>query len=78
MEKENVISFVRAWNRISVKSGKAKRTDLQDDDVLQSGRVLEPVNIDFCSRPTDLSWHFLVVVIIREEPFNCRSRTYEK
>ena len=45
----------------------------------QSGRVLELQNTDLWLRPTDRSWHFLVLMTIREEPFtNYRSRTSEK
>ena len=51
----------------------------QNYDVRQSGRVLELQNSDLWLRPTDLSWHFLVLMTIREEPFkNYRSRTSEK
>ena len=47
---------------------------LQDYDVRQSGRVLELQNSDLQLRPTDLSWHFPVLMTIREEPFkNYRS-----
>ena len=35
----------------------------QDYDVRQSGRVLELQNRDLWIRPTDLSWHFLIVTI---------------
>ena len=42
---------------------------LQDYDVCQSGRVLELQNGDFWIRPTDLSWHFPILVTLREEPF---------
>ena len=48
----------------------------QDFDVRQSGRVLELQNSDLWLRPTDLSWHFPILMTIREEPFkNSRSRT---
>ena len=51
----------------------------QDYDVRQSGRVLELQNSDLWLRPPDLSWHFLVLMTIGEEPFkNYRSRTSEK
>ena len=51
----------------------------QDYDVRQSGRVLELQNSDLWSRPTDLSWHFPILMTIREKPFkNYRSRTSEK
>ena len=39
------------------------------DYVLQSGRVLELQNRDLWKRPTDLSWHFPILVTIRESPF---------
>ena len=42
---------------------------LQDYDVCQSGRVLELQNGDLWIRPTDLSWHFSILVTLREEPF---------
>ena len=46
----------------------------QGYDVRQPGRVLELQN-----RPTDLSWHFPILMTIREEPFkNYRSRTDEQ
>ena len=41
----------------------------QDYDVQQSERVLEFQNRDFWIRPTDLSWHFPILVTIREMPF---------
>ena len=41
----------------------------QDYDVRQSGRVLELQNSDLWLRPTDLSWHFPILMTIREEPF---------
>ena len=51
----------------------------QDHDFRQTGRVLELQNSDLWLRPTDLSWHFPILMTIREEPFkNCRSRTSEK
>ena len=51
----------------------------QDYDVRQSGRVLELQNSDLWLRPPDLSWHFPILMAIREEPFkNYRSRTSEK
>ena len=50
----------------------------QDYDVRQSRRVLELQNSDLWLRPTVLSWHFLILMTIREEPFkNYRSRTSE-
>ena len=42
----------------------------RDYDVRQSGRVLEPSKKDLWIRPTDLSWHFLILVTTRELPFN--------
>ena len=51
----------------------------QDCEVRQSGRVLELQHSDLWLRPTDLSWHFPVLMTIREEPSkNYRSRTNEK
>ena len=51
----------------------------QDYDVRQSGKVLELKNSDPWFRPTDLSWHFPILMTIREEPFkNYRSRTSGK
>ena len=41
----------------------------QDYDIRQSGRVLEHQNKDLWIRPTDLSWHFPILVSIRELPF---------
>ena len=41
----------------------------QDYDVRQSGRVLELHNGDLWIRPTDLSWHFPILITIREMPF---------
>ena len=50
----------------------------QDFDIRESGRVLVQ-NSDLWLRPTDLSWHFPILMTIREEPFeNYRSRTSEK
>ena len=50
-----------------------------DYDIRQSGSVVELQNKDLWSRPTDMSWHFPILVTIREEPFkNYRSRTSEK
>ena len=37
-------------------------------DVRQSGRVLELQNRDLWIRPTDLSWHYPILVTIRECP----------
>ena len=51
----------------------------QDYDIRQSGRVPQLQNSDLWLRPTDLSWHFPILMTIREEPFkNNRSRTSEK
>ena len=41
----------------------------QDYDIRQSERVLEFQIRDFWTRPTDLSWHYPVLGIIRETPF---------
>ena len=41
----------------------------RDYEVRQSGRVLELKNKDLWIRPTDLSWHFPILVTIRELPF---------
>ena len=41
----------------------------QDYDVRQSGRVLELQYSDPWLRPTDLSWHFPIIMTTREEPF---------
>ena len=50
-----------------------------DYDIRQSGRVVELQNRDLWLRPTDLSWHFPILMTIPEEPFkNYRSRTSEK
>ena len=40
-----------------------------DYEIGQSGRVLELQNRDLCLRPQGMSWHFPVLVTIREEPF---------
>ena len=40
-----------------------------DYDIRQSGSVVELQNRDFWLRPTDISWHFPILVTIREEPF---------
>ena len=49
---------------------------LQDYDARQSGRVLELQNRGLWIRPTDLSWHFTILVTIREMPFtNYRGRS---
>ena len=51
----------------------------QDHDVRQSRWVLELHNSDLRLRPTDLSWHFLILMTIREEPLkNYLTRTFEK
>ena len=51
----------------------------QDFDVRQYGRVLELQNTDLWLRPTDLSWHFPILVTIREMPFkNDRARSPAK
>ena len=50
----------------------------QDDDIRQSVRVLELQNKDLWLRPTDLPWHFSMLVTIREMPFkNHRGRSAE-
>ena len=41
----------------------------QDYEVRQSGRVLELQIRDFWRTPTDLSWHYHILVTIREAPF---------
>ena len=41
-------------------------TASQDYDVRQSGRVLELRNKDQLIRPADQSWHFRILVTIRE------------
>ena len=41
----------------------------QDYEVRQSGRVMELQKSDLWLRPTDLSWHFPILMTIREEPF---------
>ena len=49
------------------------------DFVRQPGRVLELQNRDFGIRPTDLSWHFPILVTIREMPFkNYRAKSPAK
>ena len=46
-----------------------------DYDIRQSGSVVELQNRDLWLRPTDMSWHFPILMTIREEPFkNHRSR----
>ena len=51
----------------------------QDYEFHQSGRVLELQNRDLWFRPTDMSWHLLILMTIREEPSrNFRSRISEK
>ena len=51
----------------------------KDYDVRQSGRVLELQNRDLRIRPTDLCWHFPILVTIREMPFrNYRGRSPAK
>ena len=48
-------------------------------DIRQSGSVVELQNKELWLRPTDMSWHFPILMTIREEPFkNHRSRTSEK
>ena len=42
----------------------------RDHDVRQSGRVLGLQNKDLWIRPTDLSWHFPILVTLRELPCN--------
>ena len=45
----------------------------------QAGKVLELQNSDRWLRRTDLSWHFPILMTIREEPFkNYRLTTFEK
>ena len=41
----------------------------RDYEVRQSGRALELQNRDYWIRPTDLSWHYPIVVTIRAVPF---------
>ena len=41
----------------------------QDYHVRPSGRVVELQNRDLWIRPTDLSWHFSILMTIREMPF---------
>ena len=51
----------------------------QDYDARQSGRVLELQNRNPWMGPTDLSWHFKILVTIREMPFrNYRERSLAK
>ena len=50
----------------------------QDYDVRQSERVLEFQNRDFWIRPTDLSWHYPILVTIREPFENVRGSSSEK
>ena len=51
----------------------------QDYDVRQSGRVLELQNRGLWKRRTDLSWHFHILVTIREVSVtNYRGRSAEK
>ena len=51
----------------------------QDYDVRQSGRVLELQNRNLWIQPTDLSWHFPILVTIREMPFkNYLGKSSEK
>ena len=51
----------------------------QDHEVRQSGRGLELQNRDLWIRPTDLSWHFPILVTIRELPFrNYHGRSLAK
>ena len=42
-------------------------------EIRQSGRVLELQNRDLWLRPTDMSWHFPLLITIREEPFETLS-----
>ena len=50
-----------------------------DYDVCQSGRVLDLQNRDLWLRPTELFWHFPILMTIREEPFkNRHSRSSAK
>ena len=41
----------------------------RDYEVRQSGPVLELQNKDLWIRPTDLSWHYPILMTIRELPF---------
>ena len=41
----------------------------QDYEIHQHGRVMELQKKDLWIRPTDLSWHFPILVTIRELPF---------
>ena len=51
----------------------------QDHDIRQSERVLEFQNRDFWKRQTDLSWHYPILVTLREMPFkNYRGTSSEK
>ena len=51
----------------------------QDYDARQSRRVLELQNRSLWIRPTDLSWHFSILVTISEMPFrNYRGRSLAK
>ena len=51
----------------------------QDHDIRQSRRVLELQNRDIWIRPTDLFWHFPILVTIREMPFrNYLGSSFEK
>ena len=51
----------------------------RDHDVRQSGLVLELQNRDLWIRPTDLPWHFPILVTVREAPFrNFRGRSPAK
>ena len=51
----------------------------QEFDARQFGRVLELQNRDLWIQPTDLSWHFSILVTIREMPFrNYRGRSLAK
>ena len=49
------------------------------DEIRQSGKVPELQSRELWSRPADMSWHFRILVTIREEPCkNHRSRAAEK
>ena len=58
---------------------KGLHLQIPDYDVRQPGRVLELQNRDLWLRPTDLSWHFHILMTIREEPSrNDRARSIAK
>ena len=41
----------------------------QDYDIRQSGRVPQLQNSDLWLRPTDLSWHFHILMTVQEQSF---------